>query len=126
MKIEHIAIWVNDLESMKEFYETYFNGQSNEKYHNKSKEFESYFIQFGSGARIEIMRKKGVDKEVQANSIGWTHIAFSLGGRDKVDDLTLRLEKDGYQVVGKPRVTGDGYYESVIADPEGNQVELTE
>lgn len=126
MNIEHIAIWVNDLEGMKEFYETYFNCGSNDKYHNTKKKFESYFLTFDSGARLEIMRQEGIDKQQQNNQIGWAHIALSLGSTDAVDQLTARLKNDGYTITNGPRVTGDGYYESVIEDPEGNLVELTE
>ncbi|MEH7109508.1 VOC family protein, partial [Bacillus sp. JJ1764] len=98
---------------------------SNTKYHNKVKEFESYFITFDSGARLEIMRKSGIDKRDQDERIGWAHIAISLGSKESVDQLTARLQKDGYRLVNGPRVTGDGYYESVIEDPEGNLLELT-
>lgn len=125
MKIEHVAIWVKDLEGMKTFYERYFNGRANEKYYNKAKEFESYFIQFDSGARLEIMRRSGVDKPCQDERLGWAHIAFSLGSREAVDQLTARLSGDGFRLFNGPRVTGDGYYESVIEDPEGNLIELT-
>jgi len=125
MKIEHIAIWVKDLEGMKSFYETYFNGKANEKYHNKVKQFESYFITFEEGARLEIMRKAGVDQPDHDDRIGWAHIAISLGSKEAVDQLTARLQQDGYSLVNGPRLTGDGYYESVIEDPEGNVLELT-
>ncbi|WP_078577751.1 VOC family protein [Salipaludibacillus agaradhaerens] len=125
MKIEHVAVWVNDLENMKHFYTTYFNGQANDKYTNTRKQFESYFISFESGARLEIMRKQGVDNTPSDTMIGWAHIAFSTGSEEAVDELTERLKKDGYSVVNGPRVTGDGYYESVVEDPEGNLVELT-
>ncbi|WP_106497271.1 VOC family protein [Lentibacillus sp. Marseille-P4043] len=125
MKIEHVAIWVNDLEIMREFYQTYFNCKSNNKYHNAEKKFESYFLSFDSGTRLEIMRKFGIDKKKQEDMIGWTHIAISLGSRESVNDLTARLKNDGYRLISGPRVTGDGYYESVIEDPEGNHVELT-
>ena len=125
MKIEHVAIWVKDLEGMKSFYETYFNGVSNEKYHNKVKQFESYFITFAEGARLEIMRKAGVDQPDHDDRIGWAHIAISLGSKEAVDQLTARLQQDGYSLVNGPRLTGDGYYESVIEDPEGNLLELT-
>ncbi|HWJ78710.1 MAG TPA: VOC family protein [Niallia sp.] len=125
MKIEHVAIWVKDLEGMKSFYETYFNGVSNEKYHNKVKQFESYFITFAEGARLEIMRKAGVDQPDHDDRIGWAHIAISLGSKEDVDQLTSRLQQDGYPLVNGPRLTGDGYYESVIEDPEGNLLELT-
>ncbi|NMD72839.1 glyoxalase/bleomycin resistance/extradiol dioxygenase family protein [Bacillus sp. DNRA2] len=126
MKIEHVAIWVNDLEVMREFYETYFNGKSNNKYHNKEKQFESYFLKFDSGTRLEIMRKSGINKEKQSDMIGWAHIAISLGSRDSVNQMTARLKKEGYTKISGPRITGDGYYESIIEDPEGNLIELTE
>lgn len=126
MKIEHVAIWVKDLEAMKSFYESYFNGQSNEKYHNKEKQFESYFLTFNGEARLEIMRKSGIDKEDWDNRIGWAHIAFSLGSKESVNQLTERLQTDGYRLVNGPRTTGDGYYESVFEDPEGNLIEITE
>lgn len=125
MRIEHVAIWVKDLDRMKAFYETYFNGKSNEKYHNESKGFESYFLQFESGARLEIMRKVGIDKEAQSDNVGWAHVAFSLASKEKVNELTAQLQKDGYLLLNGPRVTGDGYYESVMEDPEGNLIELT-
>lgn len=125
MKIEHVAIWVNDLEGMREFYETYFNCKSNSKYHNSEKKFESYFLTFDSGARLEIMRKAGMDKQNRGDKIGWAHIAISLGSRDSVNQMTARLKNDGYPHISGPRITGDGYYESVIEDPEGNLIELT-
>lgn len=126
MRIEHIAVWVKDLEKMKAFYELYFGCESNEKYHNTKKDFESYFLTFESGARLEIMRQRGINQEKQLNQIGWAHIAVSLGNKEDVDQLTERLRKDGFTVLSGPRTTGDGYYESVIEDPEGNWVELTE
>ncbi|PKG23786.1 VOC family protein [Niallia nealsonii] len=125
MKIEHVAIWVNDLEGMREFYEIYFNCKSNTKYHNSVKKFESYFLTFESGARLEIMRKDGINKQNKGDKIGWAHIAISLGNRESVNQLTDRLVKDGYPLVSAPRITGDGYYESVIEDPEENLIELT-
>lgn len=125
MKIEHVAIWVKDLEAMKEFYTTYFHGKSNEKYHNRVKEFESYFLTFSEGARLEIMRKIGINQPQQDSIIGWAHIAISLGSKEAVNEMTARLQNDGYHLVNGPRVTGDGYYESVIEDPEGNFIELT-
>lgn len=120
-----MAIWVNDLEGVKEFYQTYFNGKSNIKYHNSEKEFESYFLTFDSGARLEIMRKQGINEQSRSNQIGWAHIAISLGSKEAVNQLTSRLKSDGYPTISGPRITGDGYYESVIEDPEGNLIELT-
>jgi len=95
------------------------------KYHNAEKKFESYFVTFDSGARLEIMRKLGIDKQKQDDMIGWAHIAFSLGSRESVNQLTAKLTNDGYRLISGPRVTGDGYFESVIEDPEGNLIELT-
>ncbi|MGE7887114.1 VOC family protein [Bacillus cereus] len=125
MKIEHIAIWVNDLESMRNFYMKYFNGKANSLYHNEMKQFESYFITFGSGARLELMRKKGIENKPNLNITGYAHIAFSVGSEERVNELTKVLKDAGYPVLNGPRFTGDGYYESVIGDPEGNQIEIT-
>ncbi|WP_067843934.1 VOC family protein [Amphibacillus sediminis] len=125
MKIEHVAIWVNDLEKMKAFYQNYFDCQANAKYHNPVKKFESYFLTFNSGARLEIMRKVGVETKLTKEQLGWAHIAISLGTKESVDELTDRLVKDGVRLVNGPRLTGDGYYESVVEDPEGNLIELT-
>ncbi|WP_280771594.1 VOC family protein [Salipaludibacillus daqingensis] len=125
MRIEHVAIWVNDLEAMREFYEAYFNCKSNDKYHNTAKKFESYFLTFDSGARLEIMRKSDIDKKKQGDMVGWAHIAISLGSRESVDQMTTKLKNDNYSLISGPRITGDGYYESVIEDPEGNLIELT-
>lgn len=124
MKIEHVAIWVIDLEKMKGFYESYFNGQSNDKYYNPVRKFESYFLTFESGARLEIMRQVGIDQEPRHNQTGWAHLAFTLGSKKAVDELTAKLNEEGYPILNGPRTTGDGYYESVIEDPEGNLVEL--
>lgn len=125
MKIEHVAIWVKDLEKMKTFYETYFHVKASAKYHNKEKEFESYFLTFDESSRLEIMRKSGIDKSKTTEQLGWAHIAISLGDKDLVNQMTAKLKNDGYLLVNGPRVTGDGYYESVIEDPEGNLIELT-
>ncbi|MBC6973150.1 VOC family protein [Bacillus sp. Xin] len=125
MKIEHIAIWVNDLEAMRTFYTKYFNGKVNSLYHNEAKHFESYFITFESGARLEIMRKKGIENTPTSDLIGYAHIAFSVGSEESVNQLTKTLQEAGYPVLNGPRFTGDGYYESVISDPEGNQIEIT-
>lgn len=126
MKIEHAAVWVKDLEIMRDFYETYFGGVANDKYINEQKQFESYFLKFDEGARLELMRKSGIGERPIENSIGWAHIAFSLGSKQAVDAVTAKLGKDGFTVVSGPRTTGDGYYESVVEDPEKNLLELTE
>ncbi len=125
MKIEHIAIWCNDIELMKEFYLRFFDLRSNEKYYNQSKQFSSYFLSFENGARIELMHRPEVSVANGTAVSGLTHIAVSVGSRDRVDTLTEEVRRAGYNILGEPRTTGDGYYESVIADPEGNQIEIT-
>ncbi|MED1382436.1 glyoxalase/bleomycin resistance/extradiol dioxygenase family protein [Bacillus mycoides] len=125
MKIEHVAIWVNDLEGMRDFYKQYFGGEENSLYHNPKKQFESYFITFEGGARLELMRQVGIDDNRQTQTIGYAHIAFSVGSKEKVNELTNTLREAGYPVLNGPRTTGDGYYESVVSDPEGNQIEIT-
>ena len=124
MRIEHIAIWVSDLETTREFYEKYFNVKSNVKYVNPVKGFSSYFLSFEDGARIEIMHKEGLDVK-KDDCLGLAHFAISLGSKERVDELTKQLRVDGFTVEGEPRTTGDGYYESVIKDPAGNLIELT-
>ena len=128
MKIEHIAIWTEDLERLKEFYSRYFGTTAGEKYYNPRKNFESYFLSFDSGCRLEIMRMPGInprDRDVLKQFQGLTHYAISVGSNEKVDQLTEQLRSDGYMIAGEPRTTGDGYYESVILDPDGNRVEIT-
>jgi lactoylglutathione lyase len=129
MNIEHIAIWTKDLELVKDFYIHYFEMQANSKYTNTKKQFSSYFLSFpGSECRIEIMSKpdiQSLDKK-QGLSYGLTHFSISVGSKEKVNSLTEKLRKDGYNIIGEPRTTGDGFYESVIEDCEGNWVEITE
>lgn len=129
MNIEHIAIWCNNLEKMRAFYETYFKANSNELYENKTKGFTSYFLTLDSGARIELMKMNSIDilpVEAYKQFTGLAHIAFSVGSAEKVDSMTSAFIKDGYEVINGPRLTGDGYYESVLLDPEGNHLEITE
>ncbi len=126
MKIEHIAMYVNDLENTKCFFQTYFNAKANDGYHNKTTDFRSYFLTFEDGCRLEIMTKPELDdSEKTRNRTGFVHLAFSLGSTEKVDALTARLKEDGYEVISGPRITGDGYYESCILGFENNQIELT-
>ena len=126
MKIEHIAMYVNDLEKAKDFFVTYFYAKANEGYHNKTTDFRSYFLSFEDGARLEIMNKpKLTDAKKELNRTGFIHIAFSLGSKEAVDELTARMKGDGYEVISGPRVTGDGYYESCVVGIEGNQIEIT-
>lgn len=126
MHIEHIAMYVNDLEKTRDFWVKYFNAKSNEGYHNKRTDFRSYFLSFDDGARLEIMNKPNMDDSPKAlTRTGYAHIAFSLGSKAAVDDLTAKLKADGYEVISSPRTTGDGYYESCIVGIEGNQIEIT-
>ena len=126
MKIEHIAMYVNELEKARDFFIKYFGAVSNEGYHNKNTGFRSYFLSFDSEARLEIMNRPDMDDaEKTPARTGLIHIAFSVGSREKVDTLTARLKEDGFEVVSGPRTTGDGYYESCIAGIEGNQIEIT-
>ena len=125
MYIEHIAMYVNDLEAARDFFVKYFNAISNEGYHNKTTDFRSFFLSFQNGSRLEIMtRPKMDDEEKTLARTGYVHIAFSLGSKEAVDELTEKLQKDGYIVISGPRTTGDGYYESCIIGIEGNQIEI--
>ena len=125
MKIEHIAFWVSDLEAMKDFYIKYFNATAGHKYHNPKKNFTSYFLTFESGVRFEIMHRTDITTRPNHEFLGIAHLAFSVGSKGKVDTLTEALRADGFRVMSGPRTTGDGYYESVVMDAEGNQIELT-
>ena len=155
MKIEHVAIWVKDIDKVCEFYRKYFGGVVQPIYHNPAKQFTSRFVTFESGARLEVMHRPDIEietgmfhmerlqtedastnsfvdiSEVQqvgskgAQHLGFTHLSFSVGSKEDVDRLTRQMSEDGIQVVGQPRTTGDGYYESVVLDPEGNRVEIT-
>lgn len=126
MKIEHVAMYVNDLEAAKDFFVKYLEGSANELYHNKNTDFRSYFISFEDGARLELMTRPDMkDMEKDINRTGYIHLAFSVGSKEKVDGLTEFLRNDGYEVLSGPRTTGDGYYESCILGIEGNQIEIT-
>ncbi len=127
MQIEHIAIWSKDIETLKEFYQRYFGAQAGSKYHNKKKNFYSYFLTFDQGSRLEIMQMKGIPEnrnDIKSQYLGLIHFAIKVGDTTTVDELTTKIGDAGYEVIGAPRRTGDGYYESVILDPEGNRVEI--
>lgn len=126
MKIEHIALYVNDLEKAHDFFIKYFGAVSNEGYHNPRTDFCSYFLSFGDGSRLEIMTKPDLtDSGDLLSRFGYAHIAFSVGSKEKVDELTNILKEDGYPVISGPRTTGDGYYESCVLGFEGNTIEIT-
>lgn len=127
MRIDHLAIWVTDLEKMKDFYEKYFLAQAVAKYHNSEKQFHSYFLAFPEGPRLELMHRPNVPENLNdalKEYLGIIHFAISVGSEAKVNGLTDWLRRDGYTIVGEPRTTGDGYYESVVFDPEGNRIEI--
>ncbi len=126
MKIEHVALYVNDLKKAKDFFVKYFDAKSNDGYHNQRTDFRSYFLSFDDGARLEIMNKPEMtDLSKDLAHTGYIHIAFSVGSKEKVDALTAELKADGYEVISGPRTTGDGYYESCVVAIEGNQIEIT-
>lgn len=126
MRIEHIALYVNDLEAAKDFFVKYFGAIPNDGYHNLNTDFRSYFLSFDSGSRLEIMNRPSMDHlEKTMQRTGYIHLAFSVGSKERVDEVTSELEKGGYKVISGPRTTGDGYYESCIIGIEGNQIEIT-
>ncbi|NUU59912.1 VOC family protein [Paenibacillus agri] len=127
MRIDHIAMYVNDLESCKQFFIKFFNAKSNELYYNSKTGLKTYFLTFDHGTRLEIMSKPNMtDENKELLRTGFTHLAFSVGSKEKVDILTKQLNEAGYSILSGPRTTGDGYYESCILGPENNQIEITE
>ncbi|RPA60598.1 glyoxalase [Aerococcus agrisoli] len=124
MKIEHVALWVDDLEGMRTFYAKYFGASVGEKYENPKTRFSSYFLTFDEGSRLELTNKKHLSPRI-ADALGYGHIALSVGDKAAVDAKTAELVADGYPLLSGPRTTGDGYYESVVQDPEGNLIEIT-
>lgn len=126
MKINHVAIYVNDIENAKDFFIKYFNAKSNELYNNKSTNFKSYFLSFEDNTKLELMNKADLQNSGNnADRLGYAHIAFSVGSKENVNKLTHRLKNDGYSVLSDPRTTGDGYYESCILAIEDNIIEIT-
>ena len=141
MKVEHVAVYVSDLEKTRDFFESFFEGISGERYHNKNSGFMSYFLSFQNGSRLEIMTRPDRFKEDRdENRLGFVHLAFSVGSKDKVDALnlidvvfqddkvdalTLKLKEAGFETISGPRTTGDGYYESCIQGPDSIQIEIT-
>jgi len=129
IKSDHIAVWVTDIEKQKAFYQKHFNAKQNSLYINKQKSYRSYFLTFDSSSRLEIMQRSDVQPvlkdSVEQEFIGFAHLAFSVGSEERVEKLTQQLELDGYRCISVTRRTKDGYYESVILDPENNRVEIT-
>ena len=136
MKIEHIAIWVKDIDKVCEFYRKYFDGTVHPLYHNPAKQFTSRFVTFDDGARLEVMHRPDIERDAKTFHVkqsepdiaeypGFAHISFSVGSKEEVDRLTRKMSEDGISIVGEPRTTGDEYYESVVLDPESNRIEIT-
>jgi len=126
MRIEHVALWTRDIERLRSFYETYFQARVGPRYVNERKQFTSYFLSFESGARLELMSRPGVVTAPEdAPPLGYAHLAVSVGAQSEVDALAERFRREGLAVVDGPRWTGDGYYECVVLDPEGNRIEIT-
>jgi lactoylglutathione lyase len=123
--ITHIALWTQNLEPLRDFYQRWFGAASNQKYTNPTTGFQSYFLSFDQGARLEIMTAPEVLESSSEKLTGYAHIAFSLGSEEEVRSLTARMQAAGTPVASPARTTGDGFYESVVLDPDGNHVELT-
>jgi lactoylglutathione lyase len=128
MHIEHLAIWVSDLETMKAFYCNYFGAKAGPVYLNPVKQFQSIFLSFENGPRIELMKMPGVPgsaNDPYKQFSGLVHFAISVGSAHAVDAMADRLNKDGFDLLDGPRLTGDGYYECAMMDPESNRIEIT-
>lgn len=127
MRIEHVAIWSPDIETLKNFYSTYFKATISERYENMQKGFSSYFLHFSEGSRLEIMNRHDIEKKEDRTKeyFGYCHLAISVGSMFDVMKITKQIADDGYEVISEPRTTGDGYFESVILDPDGNRIEIT-
>ena len=128
MRIDHVALWTADIERSKQFYITYFGAVAGAGYVNSAKGFESCFLSFADGARIEAMKTTALSPvviEPGAQRMGLTHIAISIGSEQLVDELTQKLKNNGFPILDGPRRTSDGYYESVTLDPDGNRIEIT-
>jgi lactoylglutathione lyase len=129
MTIDHVAIWTPQLEKLKEYYIKYFNGTSNEKYTNKEKHFESYFISFDSGTRLELMQMPGIPQNlndtVEKQYHGIIHLAFGVENMNQVDEKLTELTNNGYKILRGPRKTGDGYWEFETLDPDNNRIEVS-
>lgn len=129
MTIDHVAIWTTQLEKMKDYYVRYFNGIANNKYSNNENQYESYFVSFDSGSRIELMQKPGIPENlndsVEKQYLGLIHLAFGVENMDLVNRKSTELVHDGYKILRGPRKTGDGYWEFETLDPDNNRIEVS-
>jgi lactoylglutathione lyase len=130
LKLDHVALWAMDIEVMRAFYQKYFDARSTAKYENDRRRFSSYFLTFPGGGRLELMHQPDIrripDSQESREFIGYAHLGLELGSRVAVDAMTRRLQDDGFSLLDGPRLTGDGYYESMVADPEGNRIVIAE
>ena len=129
MILDHAAIWTNDLERLKDYYVKYFNAVSNDKYYNPAKNFESYFLSFEAGARLELMKRSAIPENkndtIVAQHTGLIHLAFGVSTMEEVDSKARQLQSSGFRILSGPRRTGDGYYEFETLDPDNNRLEIT-
>ena len=126
VRIDHVALWTRDLEGLRDFYMRHFGAESGPRYASRRQAgFTSYFLTLpGGGARLELMALPALGEAVLGRAVGWAHLALAVGDSDAVDTLVARLVAAGVRLVSAARTTGDGYYEAVIADPDGNLVEI--
>lgn len=122
--LDHAALWVADLGAARTFYSAWFGGVSNDLYHNPRTGLSTYILDFGRGARLELMTRPDVADDAHHDRLGWAHVSFALPDQNAVDELADRMREAGVDVVDGPRTTGDGYYEAALLDPEGNRVEI--
>lgn len=129
MNIDHVAIWTTQLETLKDYYIKHFNGRSNRKYTNNERHFESYFISFDSGTRLELMQMPGIPQNlndsVEKQYLGIIHLSFGMGNMDLVNEKCIELKRDGFRILKGPRKTGDGYWEFETLDPDNNRIEVS-
>jgi lactoylglutathione lyase len=129
MKLDHVAIWTQQLEQLKDFYVKYFNGRANKKYTNRETGFESYFLTFDSGTRLEIMQKPDIPENLNDRTgkqhQGIIHLAFGVNSMKLVTEKSEELSKDGFKILRGPRKTGDGYFEIETLDPDNNRIEVS-
>jgi lactoylglutathione lyase len=123
--INHVAIWCSDIERTRAFYEKYFGAVASPKYVNPAKQFQSYFLSLEGSVRIELMQRPDIAPRAASQALGYAHVAVSVGSEEQVDELTQRMIEEGMHCIDGPRQTGDGYYESVVLDPDGNRIEIT-
>ena len=123
-RIEHVGVWVRDIDTVAAFYARYFGARIGERYENSRKGFASRFLAFGDGARLELMTRVDVTEPAPRVQLGWAHVAITVPGEAAVDSLAARMRAEGVPIDDGPRRTGDGYYECVVRDPDGNRVEI--